>query len=260
MPSSIKTLYEFDVSIVREVDEVTTRQEGDKTVTETAKVKKPVKHYFAFQKPSRVQRELAEEERAIWWTRYVEKGIMPEAQLLKTYNNYGGVLSDEEKVSYQTMQSSLLVAMDDLRATQVNERENRAKITELADKIVDLRNRIIDFRQARDVFFDTTAESKAKGKLIEYLVLHFSWHRDDETKDWQPFFPGNTTDEKNVSRDLLEENNDELFLLARDRLLFVATIYATAQGNLNKGDIEAFEATLGPQTIVTPEPPEVKAV
>lgn len=252
MSNSIKTLYEFPVLLEREVDETTTRQEGDKTVTETAKVKKQVKHYFAFQRPSRVQRELAEEERAVWWTRYVQMGIMTEAELLKTYSNRGGVLSEDEKVSLRTMEANLLLSLDELKHAQVNDRDNKARLDQLADKIVGLRHRIIDFRQARDVFFDTTAEAKAKAKLIEYLVLHFTWHRDDETKDWRQFFSGSTTDEKNVSRDLLEDAQDELFLGARDRLLFVSTIYATAQGTLNKGDIEAFEASWAP-TVQTAE-------
>lgn len=252
MPNSIKTLYDFTVFTEREVDETTSRQEGDKTVTETVKVKKRTPHMFAFQKPSRAQRELADEEHAVWWTRYVERGIMPEAQLIKTYNNYGGVFSEEEKHSLKTLEATLLLRLDDLRRAQIQEKDDLPKLRALAEEVVDLRTRIIDFRQARDVFYSNTAEAKAKAKLIEYLVLHFSWHREDETKDWQQFFAGNTTDEKNASRDKLEEAADELFSLARDRLVFVATIYATAQGNLNKGDIEAFEQSLVKDEVAEP--------
>lgn len=241
MSQNIKTLYEFSVSDVREVEEViVTDTEDGKTLTEKRKVTKTVPVYFAFKKPSRNEDALAEEERAVWWSHYVERGILPEALLLKVYSNYGGILSEEQRKYYYGLQTDLLLAMQDLEFARINEKEDTEKHKTLGNLVVKLRDEIFKFQQEQAVFFENTAESKSRIKHVEYLTLHMSYFRTDEDKDWEPFFKGKETEEKIKSLELFEEKQDQLYLKARNELMFIASIYVGSNGSADTTTIKSF--------------------
>jgi hypothetical protein len=236
----MKTVYEFIVTTEREVEETTTKQEGDKIVTETVKVKKRVPTWFAFKQPSRMEKELAEEERAAWWSRYVEKGILPEALLLKRYADYGGILSEEDRKYYQNLRSEMILTQQEWRELYINDKTNEVRKRELADKLADIQERLVQFEQEQDVFFSNTAEAKARAKLIEWLVMHLSYVKYDENKEWEPYFKGIVTEEKIKSYDKLVDAQDGILAKSYPILSFVATIYSSSQGGLNKELLDEF--------------------
>lgn len=239
-----KSLYEFTITQEREVDETTKREEDGKTISETVKVKKSTKVWLSFKKPSRPERELAEEERAAWWSRYVEKGILPQAILLKTYANSGGILNKEDYAYYRTLEKEFLDTQKKIQEMYVNEKDKVQEIAQLEMRFMDIRNLLLEFEQKQSVFFDNTAEAKAKAKLINYLVLHMSYVKFDETKDWEPFFKGVTIEEKQEYFDKLEEDNDDLLSKSYQILYFVATMFST-QGGFHKDSFDEYLKTLG---------------
>lgn len=252
MNKSFTPLYQFTVSLPREVDQVNTRIEGEgaaaKTVTETTKVTKVVNIPVCLKRPSRVEREEADVERAVWETHFITKGILPQALLLKTYANYGGILSEDEKLRFNRMQADLLLTETELRRLQVNDKDNTSAIEAAAIKLVGLRQQLIDFQQERAVFFNNTAEAKARQKLIEWLVLHLSYSQavnpDESFGEWVPLFAGADTEAKLVSFDKMVEDNHELFAKARNMLEFLATVLASSDGSVSKEEVEAFAETL----------------
>ncbi len=248
MATKLTPLHEFTISLSQQVDQVTTRVEGDKTISETTKVEKPVNVPVCLKRPSRVEKEEADLERAVWETHFITKGILPQALLLKTYANYGGILSEGQKKDYQKMQADFLLAETELRRLQVTEPESKESINTLANQMVDLREQILDFQQEQAVFFNNTAEAKARQKLIEWLVLHLSFYKpvkaDESLDEWTPLFAGKTTDEKLASFDKMIEENSELFGKSRSMLEFLATVLASSEGPISKEDIEAFAATM----------------
>lgn len=245
-------LYQFSVDLPKEVDQVVTRVEGEgaaaKTVTETTKVTKSVSVPVCLKRPSRVEREDADVERAVWETHFVTKGILPYALLLKTYNNYGGILSEEEKHRFAKMQADIFLTETELQRLQVTDKDNKAAIDAVAIKLVDLRDQFMSFQQERSSFFNNTAESKARQKLIEWYVLHLSYVRtinpDESLGEWVPIFDGETTEDKLLSFDKIVEDTDLLFSKARNMLEFVATVLASNDSSISKEDVEAFAETL----------------
>lgn len=229
MASEIKLLHSFDISLSREIDEEITRTEGDKTIVEKTKVNRPVSVSFGLKKPYRFEKDEADIYRSVWETKYLDAGIYPQALLLKRYANAGGILSNEDRDKFNALQRDFLLAETELRRLQVNERDNSDAINAEALKLVTLRQELIDFKQAQSVFFENTAESKARQKLIQWVVLYLTYYKPVNDKgepgEWTPFFAGNTVDEKLDALDKVVENNDELWNKAADYIALLAAAY-----------------------------------
>lgn len=248
-------LYEFSVSLPKEVDQVTTRIEGEgaaaKTISETTKVTKTVSVPVCLKRPSRIEREEADVERAVWETHFVTKGILPVALLLKLYANHGGILSDDEKKKFFQIQADILLMESELQRLQVTTPDATDAINVAAVKLVDLRDQFMTFQQERQSFFNNTAESKARQKLIEWYVLHLAYVRtvnaDESLGDWVPMFAGADTEAKLLSFDAIVEAEDALFAKSRNMLEFLATVLASNDSSVSKEEVEAYAETLKEQ-------------
>lgn len=246
-------MFEFPTSVQREVEETTTRVENPdtpeaKTVTETIKVKRAVSVPFCLKAPSRAEREDADIERSIWETRYVTKGILPAALLLKVYANHDGILSDVDAKKYRQMQADFLLVEKELRTLQVTTPDAKPAIEAAALRFVTLRQDLIDFQAEQAVFFANTAEAKARNKLVEWLVLHLSYYKPlnpaGEPTEWTPFFAGKDTEDKLAALDNLAETQNELWSKAQPMLNFFATAWANSGDAVDKEEAEAFASTL----------------
>jgi hypothetical protein len=245
--SKIRFYDEFAVDIEKEIDVTTTRIEGDKTIEETVKTKTKVAVPFGFKRPSRAESQDADIERSVWETKFVTAGILPRALLLKTYANYGGILSDNDRERYLKMQKDLLDVQDRLAALRAD--KDNAEIDSLKIRFLTLRQEILDFEQEQSAFFSNTAEAKARDKLIEWLAVHMTYYRpiDDkgEPGEWTPFFAGKTTEEKLAALDEVVESDNELWAKAANRITFMATIVAS--GGDPKAAAEFFKADVDEQ-------------
>lgn len=238
--SNIKTLYTFSITVTREVDEVTTTEADGKVITETTKVKKPVEIFFAFKKPSRSERELAEEERAIWWSKYVERGILPEAQLLKLYLNGGGILSDDQKKEYTDLRVKLFDKGKEHTISLVANKDNKDEQDRLYREYLDLRDKVLAFEQEQSSFFENTAEAKSRVKVADYLVTNLSYWREGAHKPWVPFFKGANSAEKAGDLAVKDEAADELYILSKDYLYFLASFLFASGYNATTESIDEY--------------------
>lgn len=234
---NFKPLYEFTIEVQREVGKQDEHEENGVTTIVKTKVKEPAPVFVCFKKPSRAEREDADTYRAVQWQEYVKKGVLPEALLLKTYSNSGGILDDLQKAEYNGLRAKLLHTMEDYQRARVA----KEPIADLTEQILILRDKIIQFEREQNVFFENTAEAKARNKLTEYLVLHQSYKRDSVEKPWEPMFSGLTTEDRAVSLENAEENADEIYIKARERLWFISALYIQLGGDISKDDIAAFE-------------------
>lgn len=238
--NNIKTLYTFSIIVNREIDEVTTTETDGKVITETIKAKKPVEIFFAFKKPSRSERELAEEERAIWWSKYVERGILPEAQLLKLYLNGGGILSEDQKKEYTDLRVQLFDKGKEHTIATVVNKDNKDEHTRLYREYLDLRDKVLAFEQEQSSFFENTAEAKSRVKVADYLVTNLSYWREAVDKPWIPFFKGVNSIEKASDLTNKEEASDELYLLSKDYLYFLASFLFASGYNATTESIDEY--------------------
>ncbi len=244
--SKFVPLFDFTVSVSRQVDEVTTRVEDGKTTTETVKATKTVQVPVCLKKPSRIERDEADLERAVWETHFMNKGIMPKALLLKTYANNGGILSEDEFLRWKKMQADFLQVQSDLKRLQSTDPTNKAAIDAAALSFVTLRDDLIAFEQEYSTFFSNTAEAKAREKLIQWLVMHLSHYRpvkaDESFDEWTPLFIGKTLDEKLDYFDEKIDENDDIITKARAMLWFFGTVLTSSDGPITKEDKEEIEA------------------
>ncbi len=237
---NIKTLYTFQISQDREVDETTSRIEGDKTINEIVKIKKPFVTHIAFKKISRAEREDADIEKASWWNTYVKQGLMPEAVLLKTYGNVGGILSDDQKKQYLDLRVKLKQKLEEEVFLRTASAPDTDKADVLSREIIVLRDEIIAFEQDQSSFFENTAEAKARLKVVQFLILHLSYTRADESQPWVPFFKGATTKEKLADYTAKEDAADELFSLSKIYLEFLAAFVFGSNYVATTSDIEQY--------------------
>lgn len=251
---SITPLYEFLVKTTREVPETTTREEGGKTISETVKVTKPVSIPFMFKKPSREEREEADLQRSIWWSKFFEAGVLPHAILIKRYSDAGGILDTQDRaIQHQLMQAE----QEWIRLTTLSNKtdEEKAAVDTALRRFLDLRQSFIEIQQQQAPFFENTAENKARQKLIEWLILHLVYYKPEgylegtdakehEKHEWKPFFAGDTIEEKLRSFDKMVEDENELFIKARPTFEFFATVWASSDGNVTKEEVEAFAANM----------------
>ncbi len=233
-----KYIYEFTAYVDKDVPKAETTTVDGVTTTVTTTVKERVPHYFAFKKPSRAEREDAEAFRASAWRKYVEKGLFPEAILLKTYENYGGILSESQNKAYREMRADTVLKMQDYQLAHIAKDEEKAKV--IMNEIMGLRDSIVTFEREQSAFFENTAEAKARNKLIEYLMLWMSYHREDPSKPYAPYFDGADLDAKYVQLETREDSEDPLYSKARDRLAFVASLFVALNGNVTKQDVDEY--------------------
>lgn len=247
MPTPAKSFpifHAFDVSVTREIDQVNTRVEDGKTITETTKVTKPVSVPFCLKLPSRMESEEADIVRAVWWTKFMERGVITEALLIKKYTNEGGTLPDEYRKLLEQLQAEFLEVQVKLAEAESLHKDEPDILRPLRIRFFELREKITEIHRSQSPYFENTAEAKARQKHIEWLVLNMSYYKqvkpDETVGEWEPFFVGKTVDEKLDCYDKMVEKKDELLMNAKDMLTLLATFYSSSGGNISSEEISDF--------------------
>jgi len=248
----ITPLYSVTVSLPKEVDDVKTRVEDGKTITETVKVMRPVNVPICVKIPSRAEKEEADIERAAWVNKYHERGLMLEAMLIKKYVDEGGTLPKQYQKEYQELQNDLLETEKSLLEMETLEKEKKDEIGALRRKFFDVRERMIEIQRTQSQFFEDTAEAKARLKKIEWIVLNLSYYQPlnaegSPQEEWVPFFPGDSLDAKLDHYDSLVQKQDPLLMKAKPMLSFLATVIAH-DSDMTKEEIEAYTESIKEET------------
>lgn len=247
LSTKMRFLYEFTIQSPKEVTEQVTRTEGDKVITEATKVTRNVSVPFALKVPSRMEREDIDVERSIWWSRYVERGILPTALVNKIYSNNGGILDNVDQVILAEYQARFMEAEVELKRLEVNEPTNKEALEAARLAFMKHRNAILRIQTDNAVFFENTAEAKARDKVIEWVLLHMTYYRpakeDGSNGEWTPFFAGQTTEDKLTAFDAMVEKGDDLWDKARDILRFLA-VFTTDGGVADPVQIADYLGTL----------------
>jgi len=239
-----KSIYEFEIQKEVEVDKVETREENGSTISVTTKVKENKPTYFAIKRPSRNEKEEGEMNRAAHFALCVERGVITQAALRKKYGDTGGIYTNEEEKQYAILRQKLRDLLEDYQLASVDldkkTEEEKKRRNEIFDEIFEIRRKIIEFENSATLFYQDTAESKARNKLIEFFILNLTYWKTEKDKEWVPFFKGNTLEEKLAYLCDLEDNDDEIYLKIGEKLAFVVTLLLTSP-NLTKEEIESIE-------------------
>ena len=192
----------------------------------------PVK--IVFRRPTRSQLEDGDMFYSIWLNKFIKMGLLTRAMLAKQHIDVGGTLDEKEKEYYSKMYVALyekqmsiqrfaIKSEDELSDT---EKEKRQK---LISQIGLIRKELTDFETVQASMFEHTADIKARNKTITWYLLHLTHYQymeeGEEGGDLRPLFPGNEYEEKYDSYKSKEDDEDEIFWGAIDKLSSIATIW-----------------------------------
>ena len=210
----MKELYSFDVkrTIEKEVPHVKKTKSGP--VETTKKVKNTVKNRIVFRKPSILDLEDAEFFYGQKYNEYINAGFLTKAMLSKKLGDMGGLTS---KTSQEAMNQIIIDNMESSRtieffagAKDLSE-EQEEQLEEAKKLFTHTKVQLHEYETSLRSQFSQTADSKAEIKVIEWLVLNFSYFEDtiDDKKDLFEIFEGDEFEQKRMFLIRLQEAADE---------------------------------------------------
>jgi len=258
----VKELYSFDVKrkVVKEVPHV--KESKDGPVETTKKVTRTIKNRVIFEKPSMADTEDADFFFGQKYNEFINAGFLTKAMLAKKMGDLGGLTS---KIGEERMNTVISENMESARAIQFFEggkdldEEQKSQLEEAKEKFASTRAELHEYETSMRDQFSQTADSKAEIKVIEWLVLNFSYfeekQEDIEEKSKQEFWPlfeGDAYEQKRISLLKLQDPDDDdkkdasflkqkkIFDEAFDTLIRVASIWYNRLGT----DQESIEKSL----------------
>jgi hypothetical protein len=251
----MKELYSFEVKrqVVREVPHVRKTKSGP--VETTKKVKKTVKNRVVFAKPTISDLEDAEFFYGQKFNELINAGFLTKAMLAKKMGDLGGLTSKKaDDVMSELISENVEAArvIEFYSGAEDLDEEQKKLVKESKERFIGTSKAIHDFEVSLRAQFSQTADARAEAKLIEWLVLSFSFYEDEvkskERKELFPIFEGENYDEKRAFLLALQEKDEDiedpnllrsqnLFNSSFETLIRVASIWYNKLGD-NQKDIE----------------------
>lgn len=234
---SKKVIYEFTIKKEEEVEEESTSNKKNKETGETEKVtttkivNKDVPYTITIYNPSRRQIEDADMEFSVEMSKCIKRGILTKAMLAKKYSDSGGLLSEEDSTTLIRLYRELGEVQNSLGKLSQKKKKTAAekkKEEELTESFASTRRNIVDLETTYQNLFNHTADTKAQNKAILWYMLNLS-HVKDELGEERPLFSGATNEEKEDSYYQLEEGGDDIFDLAKDKLMTFVSFWYFSQ-------------------------------
>lgn len=245
---SKKEIYSFQISKEEEVEEESTSNKKNKEtgemekVTTTKTVKKEVPYTITIYQPSRRQIEDADMEFSVEMSKCIKRGILTKAMLAKKYSDSGGLLSEEDSSTLIRLYRELGEIQNSLGKLSAKKNKNsseKKKEEELTESFAETRRSIVDLEQTYQNLFNHTADTKAQNKAILWYMLNLSFVK-DQFDDENPLFPGANNEEKEDSYYELEEGGDEIFDLAKEKLMTFVSFWYFSQ-NPSQEEFQSLE-------------------
>ena len=236
-----KMIYEFEVPQEIEVEKTDTKEENGQKISVTTKVKenRPVK--FGLKRPSMSEKEDAEMARSAYFGKCVKAGVITQAELRKKYGDSGGIYTLEEEKQYVILRNKLRDSIEAYQLASVESQNTpKEELDRLFNEIFSLRGLVMDFENSANFFYQDTAEYKSRNHLIECLSLQLTYFKRESDKDWVSFFGGDNLEEKRISLEKYEEENNELYLASRDKIILFFSLFLQNQ-NLTKEEMDSLQ-------------------
>jgi hypothetical protein len=242
----MKEIYSFNVEVEREVQETETKKRKNKetgkmeevSVDKTVKKEVPIK--IIIKEPNRRQLEDADMEFSIEMSNCIKRGILTKAMLAKKYSDSGGLLSEED-AKFLTRKYSELGDLQNkytrLSAKPKKTKADEDRLTSMMGDMADKRREIVDIETSYSSLFNHTADNKAQNKVILWYLVNLSHYQEDESDDIKPFFNGEESEDKINQYYDIDENGDEIFDLAKDKLsTFLSFWYFSSNASVEDFD------------------------
>ena len=243
----MKEIYSFSVEVEREVEETVSKKRKNKEsgkmeeVSVTQNVKKEVPVRIIIKEPNRRQIEEADMEFSVEMSKCIKKGILTKAMLAKKYSDSGGLLTEEDAKQLTKLYASLgemQTKYTRLSSKAKKSKKDEDKLNEMLGEMGQLRRDIVDMETTYSSLFNHTADNKAQNKVILWYLVNLSYYQEDEDDNIKPFFTSEESEDKIDEYYDLDENGDEIFDLAKDKLTtFLSFWYFSS--NATKEDFDS---------------------
>ena len=253
----MKEIYSFSIDVEREVEEDVVKKRKNKetgkmeeyTVTETVKKDVPVK--IILKDPNRRQLEEADIEYSIEMSKCIKKGILTKAMLAKKYSDSGGLLSEEDATTLTKRYAQLGELQNKYSRTSSKPKKTPAeekRMGELLGEMAEVRREIVDMETSYSSLFNHTADSKAQNKVLLWYMVHLSHYQEDESDEIKPFFNAEDSEGKIDQYYEMDENGNELFDLAKDKIATVLSFWYYS-ANATKEDFDSLSEDFDAGTV-----------
>lgn len=174
----------FTFTINKAIDKEIKEETPEGTLIKKERAYSPVN--IILKSPSRLEREQALEFEAAEWSKAVSAGVLTRQMLSKIYSDNGGVFSKEEvKNSAKLLEDYNDKVITYQKLILEDKDSEDAKI--LRDEITDLYTKIQNLEFEREELFRNSAETRARDKAIQWLILFLTYIQDGNVKP-RPFF------------------------------------------------------------------------
>lgn len=238
-----RELYSFSVELEEEIEKEITKEVKRKN-KETGKMETieqvstktviqqiPVRVFL--RKPTRTQVEDGDMFYSIWLNKFIKMGLLTRAMLAKKQVDLGGVLNENDKMNYAKLYLQLFEKQQNVIRYSAKDPDNlsndeKERLQSAVSSLAIIRKQLADFEAAQASVFDHTADVKARNKTITWFLLHLATYvkgDEDENADTYPLFAGTDFEERYLSYQEADEEQDPLFVKTIDRLSTIATIW-----------------------------------
>lgn len=236
----MKELFSYTVNIEKEVEKTETTEQNGSTVTVTKKVKEEVPYRIIIKQPSKKNIEDGGLQFSIEMSNCIKKGILTKGMLMKKYKDTGGSFSEEDQKELDSLALIINAKSDEYRATPEDQTEKKKAILE---EVLAARRRSIELQSIHDALFANTADMIARNNSIRWYCLYMTYVQQLPDGDIKPMFPGESLDQKLAFLDKMDDEQDELYVKAYNKLsLFMSFWYMG--NNVTKEDLEKFNADI----------------
>lgn len=217
-------------------------------VQETRKEKESVPYSFVIKQPTRRQMEEADMEYSIEMSRCVKDGILTKAMLLNKYSDTGGIMSEAEAKALAEMYGRLGQLQTEFTSWKISDKNTFSdKQKETVEEMAQLRRDIAKTETNFSALLNHTADSKAQTKVISWYLL-FLTNLENEKGELEPYFKGDTFDDKlNYLYSLEEDENPLLDLVYEKLTAFISFWYFSVSAT--KEDFENLEKDIEEGTL-----------
>ncbi len=206
-------LYEFTVSekLEKEVQKTKTIDGQEVKVLEKETIEKPVK--ILFKKPGRRDEEVGQRFYHKKVHELMKDGVMTHAMIVNKYKDTGGFISQEmakeygEKIlKYVELEKEIAL----LEALKKNSAKQKEKLESMKAEYAELYVKINEFNEYKNSLLSNSADKLAEEELIRWYMLNFFFVQRDDEDEPEPYFKGESHEDKLDSYYSLEDEGSSL--------------------------------------------------
>jgi hypothetical protein len=235
----MKELFDFSIKLNKQVEKTETKEENGQTITITSKVNEDVPIRIIFKQPSRKDIEEADLQFSVELSNCVKKGILTKGMLLKKYSDTGGVLSQDDDKRLTDLYGQISKLQKEYLSLSIKAEKTKEEEDAILEKIATARKQAVNLESTYMTLFNNTADTIAQNNVIRWFCVNMT-HKQEGAGSIEPFFKGDTLDQKLDELLRMDEQEDEVYTKDYKKLATFVSFWYFSK-NATKKDFEQLD-------------------